>query len=227
MGHYTGTGLASALLTELCKGTVHAGRNTYDVQYSGTTGKIEISQTNDQGVPHDVSLGASTGSVWKVYNNGTYVYDEALQRTGQLTYSYVASGFQENMTVSAIDPVAKTFYAVTSAGNTYRWNQTLERLENINPSSQWNWRPQFTLQLQQLSNYFSVLTDHQLSQPAIQQAFAAAGISLNAKSPASINHLLRHEGARSRGAERLDDDGRVDLTTRPHGRLDLDEWYGE
>ena len=77
MGHYTGTGLASALLTELCKGTVHAGRNTYDVQYSGTMGKIEISLTNDQG------LTASTGPVWKVYNGETYVYVEALPRIGR------------------------------------------------------------------------------------------------------------------------------------------------
>ena len=106
------------------------------------TGKIDISLTNDQGLTHDVSLATTTGSIWKVYNGETYVYDEALQRTGQLTYSYVASGFQETMTVSAIDPLGQTFTAVTSAGNTYRWNQTLGRLENINPSSDWNWRPQ-------------------------------------------------------------------------------------
>ena len=118
-GHYTGTGLASALQTELRKSTVHAGRNTYDCTYSGTTGKIEISLTNDLALTHDVSLATATGSVWKVYNGSTYVYDEALERTGQLTYSYVASGFQETMTVSAIDPVGQTFTAVTSVGNTY------------------------------------------------------------------------------------------------------------
>ena len=193
-GHYTGTSLASALQQELRLSTVHAGRNTYDVHYSSTTGKIEISLTNDLALTHDVSLASSTGSIWKVFNGESYVYDEALTRTGTLTYSYTASGFAETMTVSAIDPIGKTFTAVTSAGNTYRWNDTLERLENANPSSNWNWRPQFTLQFQQLQNYFSILTDHQLAQPDISQAFAAAGIPLNPKSPASINHLLRHEG---------------------------------
>ena len=94
-GHHTGTGLASALQTELRKSSVHANRNTYDCAYSSMTGKIEISLMNDQGLTHDVSLVTATGSVWKVYNGSTYVSDEALQRTGQLAYSYVASGFQE------------------------------------------------------------------------------------------------------------------------------------
>ena len=44
-----------------------------------------------------------------------------------------------------------------------------------------------------MQNYFSILTDHQLNQPDISLAFAAAGISLNPRSPASIHHLLRHE----------------------------------
>ena len=62
-GHYTGTGLASALETKLRKSTVHAGRNTYDVQYSGTTGKIEISLTNDLALTHDVSLASASGTI--------------------------------------------------------------------------------------------------------------------------------------------------------------------
>ena len=192
--HHTGTLLASVIETELQQSTVHAGRNTYDVTYSSTTGKIEISLTNDLGQTYEASLASSTGTIWKVYNGDAYSYDEALQRTGALTYSYVAGGFVETLTVSGIDPINKTFTAVTSAGNTYEWNNTLERLENVNPSSNWNWRPQFTLQFQQLSNYFSIYTDHQLSQAAIADSFAAAGISLNPRSPTSINHLLRHEG---------------------------------
>ena len=200
-GHYTGTDLATALQQQLRTSTVHAGLNTYNVAYSSITGKIEISLTNDLDsanvlpLTHIVSLGAPTGSHWKIYNAEVENSPEFLTRTGALTYTYTAQNQPHTMTISEIDYANRTFKAVTSAGSTYRWNNTLERLENV--ANNWNWRPQFTLSFNLLNNYFSVLTDHQLSQPSIASQFTVAGIPLNRLSPSSINHLLRHDGRRA------------------------------
>ena len=197
-GHYTGTDLAAALQLQLRTSTVHAGLNTYNVAYSSITGKIEISLTNDLDsanvlpLTHIVSLGAPTGSHWKIYNAEVENSPEFLTRTGALTYTYTAQNQPHTMTISEIDYANRTFKAVTTAGSTYRWNNTLERLENV--ANNWNWRPQFTLSFNLLNNYFSVLTDHQLSQPAVASQFTVAGIPLNRLSPSSINHLLRHDG---------------------------------
>ena len=200
-GHRTGTSLASDLQAGLQDLTAMPD-HTWTCTYSSQTGTLEIACTHNLGLTHMVSLAGATPSIWQIYNDNTLIREVALTRIGSLTYAYNEAGFDKVLHVSGINPQTRTFLVKSFVGpvleHVFHWNDTLKRLQR--EGDLWNWRPKVSglgahqVNFTPLQNYFQIYTDHQLATPSIQALFSARGIGYSANSPASINHLLRHEG---------------------------------
>ena len=208
--HYDGTTLAQEI-TDKMNAAKSLPNHTYLASYNGNSGRLSVALQRPLGSDYlEVDLAPFSPTTWFVYSDqsNTTVGTKLLTKTSATTYTYVQDdGVTVTLTVSGLfkhptDPTQNTFRVDSTKNNDFfNWHAATGQLR-LGSTGVWNWRPQgFSPSVEPIGNFFCVLTDAQLALDEWYDRFAFPSVingnvalSYDKRSPASINHLLRHDG---------------------------------